>query len=739
MAELGLSVVIGAAAGGAFAALDKLRERFGRIGKPLDALESKNKALGATIQRQAGTLAPQALGRTARGYEEVGSAIDKVKAKQSSLLAKWVGPAAIGASIGKSIHSAINYEDTISDIGIAAELSDAQAEKLGAVAREAAQKTHQGRNEMLAAMKTLATGGLGERAGEFAEILGKTATSQRVDMAELSNVLVVLHETLGIETTDGIKEAFGRMAKGGKGLVDMGSIIKVMPDLAGALKQRGVTGQDAVGEVVAALEASRKSFGSTDKAVVAMNAWIKNMGTPAIIKAYADAGVDYEASMKAMASKGMNAYQASVELAQALLAKKGSQFADQWKKAEGDNNEEAQMALMEAFGLRDIFASPQAVSHMMAMRQNIDEYKKLKNSLGGAEAQGTIDADFARRSKTASAQFAQFKNTMGDLGVTIGSALLPSINSLMGSLVPVVSSFASWAEKNPELIANVIKLGVGLLAAQKGFSLFGGKGSVIVKDLGLLTRGFGIARTAVVFLSRALLMNPIGIAVTLIAGAAYLIYKNWEPIKKFFGGIWEKVKATFSGGIGSVCKAILNWSPIGLFYKAFASVLGWFGVDLPKNFTEFGANLIGGLVDGIKAKFTAAKDAIVGFGKSIKGWFTDTLGISSPSKVFAGFGDNIAQGAAIGIDRSGDLASRASGNMARDAAAAAAGRRLAGAAGRDASQGCGGVNVTFSPTITLTSGGAGVKEQVSEAIKLSLRELEQMMARVAARQARTAY
>ena len=77
-----------------------------------------------------------------------------------------------------------------------------------------------------------------------------------------------------------------------------------------------------------------------------------------------------------------------------------------------------------------------------------------------------------------------------------------------------------------------------------------------------------------------------------------------------------------------------------------------------------GADLINGLVNGVTSKLTAARDRIVSFGSSIKGWFADTLGIKSPSRVFMGFGDNIAQGAAIGIGRSAGLASKAAAGMA---------------------------------------------------------------------------
>lgn len=127
------------------------------------------------------------------------------------------------------------------------------------------------------------------------------------------------------------------------------------------------------------------------------------------------------------------------------------------------------------------------------------------------------------------------------------------------------------------------------------------------------------------------------------------IKSAWNGVSGWFTGLWGNVKAAFNGGIIGISKLIVNWSPLGLFYKAFAGVMSWFGIDMPKNFTDFGGNLISGLVNGIGNKLSAAKDTIVNFGNSISGWFKETLGIYSPSRVFMGFGDNIGQGAAIGL------------------------------------------------------------------------------------------
>ncbi|PRC90983.1 phage tail tape measure protein [Solimicrobium silvestre] len=48
---------------------------------------------------------------------------------------------------------------------------------------------------------------------------------------------------------------------------------------------------------------------------------------------------------------------------------------------------------------------------------------------------------------------------------------------------------------------------------------------------------------------------------------------------------------------------ILNWSPLGIVYKAIAGILRLFGVDMPEQFSEFGSNMIASFIKGIRAQF----------------------------------------------------------------------------------------------------------------------------------------
>ena len=233
--------------------------------------------------------------------------------------------------------------------------------------------------------------------------------------------------------------------------------------------------------------------------------------------------------------------------------------------------------------------------------------------------------------------------------------------------------------------------------------------------------GDGVGQ-AVLFIGRALLMNPIGLTITGIAVAGYLVYKHWGTIGPVLAKVWNTVKS------------------------AFTSAWAWIR-NLPSQFMRLGADVLNGLINGIKSRFNAVKDSIIAIGSSIKSTFTNALGIKSPSRVFMEFGGHIAAGAAIGITKGGAGVASASDRLARAAKSALRGGAMAAGlsagAGAFAAGGAGGsMNITFAPVIHVNGGaggGAGVQAQVQAAMQTSFAEFERMMRRYEQERSRKAF
>jgi len=263
-----------------------------------------------------------------------------------------------------------------------------------------------------------------------------------------------------------------------------------------------------------------------------------------------------------------------------------------------------------------------------------------------------------------------------DLGIQLQEQQNGPMRDIAQTLTGIVGGVKSWVAENPRLASNLVKTaaGVGLLMAgmggltlamasilgpfamvRYGMMLFG------IRGLGLTTTLMNLGKTAlplvgkgILFIGRALMMNPIGLAITAIAGGAYLIYRNWDKVGPYFLGLWSEIKTGFSGGLAGIAATIVNFSPAGLLYRAFAGALSYLGVDLPARFTDFGGMLMQGLANGIKNAAGRVKGAVVGAADSSIGWFKEKLGIHSPSRVFAELGGftmaGLAQGLAGGED-----------------------------------------------------------------------------------------
>ncbi|OXS23101.1 phage tail tape measure protein [Pseudomonas fluorescens] len=332
------------------------------------------------------------------------------------------------------------------------------------------------------------------------------------------------------------------------------------------------------------------------------------------------------------------------------------------------------------------------------MNKGLAGYKEVQQKLQTqADLRTRVNEQLSTLTNIMEAAEGSFTNAMAEFG----AAVAPELKDLINTLGEIANSVGTWARENPKLAGGLVKVVAAIAALafvfggfaltmasmlgpfavlRYGMTMFGLQGGGITKMLGrLMPTLTGLARNVFPMFAQGVRMlamtmggalvtalRTVGIAlwglaanpivliiaavVAALAAGAYLIYKNWDAVKNYFTNAWTEIKAGFDGGIGGIITTLVNFSPLGLVYQAFAGVLSYLGIELPSRFTEFGSMIVNGLVNGLMAGLGAVKDAISSIGDSSIGWFKEKLGIHSPSRVFAELGGFTMAGLTQGLE-----------------------------------------------------------------------------------------
>lgn len=877
--EVLVGLKIGATVAGSLsAAFGSAKSTVQQLGRATDGLTAKQKLIGTELSA---SLARGGTGveRLRHQYDQVGRAIDQLKIKQERLntsLARGaqlknergelrgqaletLGTAAVvGAPIAQSFRQAIDFQDRTRDIAITGDFDEGEEKRLGSVLRESALRWNQTQTEVANGAGVLIAGGISnaKELAAYAPVMAKAATATRASMENLGSVAIALNDNLGIGAA-GFERSMNILAYAGKrGQFELADMAKWLPQLTPQFAALGITGERAVAEIGASLQIARKGAGSNDEAANNFKNFLSKITAPDTLKAFSDAGIDLQDTMRGLISQGLTPMQAMMTTITKYTSTKGPAAAAGFQRVMAmKDDQERQIALdrlNEAYKLGELFRDQQVLSFVRPALANQEEQASIQKGGMDAADKGVQDLDWAKRMGSPKEQLKALTIGLTDLGISLGSVLLPALLDMTKAAIPLVRSFSAWTEENAGLVSGVIKVFAGVVALKLGFialkyganlgasalngmgttmALLSGKATLLNSALlsarlapfiagvtGVTTALPGLS-AAVVALSGVIAATPIGWIIGGLVALAVLglaIYKNWEPLKAwmigFFTGLRDGLKPigdafsaafapvapllaklgeyikpvitwfrellspvqvsgdelgratwagiefgravgavlselltpvrwllegisdipkAFDGGLAGVAALILNFSPMSLFYRVFSGVMSYFGIELPGKFTEFGSMIIDGLVNGIRNKAAAVKDAVVGLGSSIKSWFTGDLQIHSPSRVFLGYGANISEGAALGITSQSDLVRKAALGMASQSKVNMAPPNPADVS-RASMMGGGGmggkIEVTFAPQINVP-GGPGVMEQVNQGLQASYADFLRMMER----------
>ncbi|EEK8237811.1 phage tail tape measure protein [Salmonella enterica] len=800
-----LGVVIGAAVSGSFtSAMGTAQRTLGKLTDTTSRLKTRQDALSRASERY-GQIGSGIADRLRSSYDSVGDSLKRVEYQHTRLL-KWDakvntmllkrqqvmselrgivgGVTAAGALAVKATTTYAGEETLVRSTSQGARNYDrAEERQLLADTRTASRESSQSVIELLKATDDLVDAGWNRKeAAKLNDIIGKVATVYNMGTQDTAKVADVLTHNLGYDNDKGTRHAFNLLADSGNRVgFEFPDVAPAFGKLAESFEKRGITGDEAITEIMSSLGAARLTMRNKEDVVSGLQGWMDTSDGRRMEHRFDVMGVDYVRSRADYMKGGMSDFEASLRVTQRYLEEVGNgQFMSKFSALNGDAA--AQQQLIQSFGLGQIVSSPEQIKFINAMSKNWGAYENNKQTIKNQSDPNYLNMAYDQKADTLGVQGKQLKNELSILSSTFGEALAPVVRENIDLLKGWLTTATDWVKNNQTLVQHYARLAVtagkyflmvrggwlisklaynstlgwlfglvrgGLrgvativrltheyrtlgkststlfnltMKAGGGFKMLWGKmrglgplasrlatgagrlgralggtlmhgavkagGSLkklwgkmrglgpLVSRLatgagrlarvlgGGLLRGLMVAGRAILFIGRALMMNPIGLLITGIAIAAYLIYRYWEPISGWFKARWEEIKTAFSGGIGGVCELIINWSPLGLFYKAFAGVLSWFDIDLPKNFTDFGKNIIDGLTKGIKDKWKSVKDTFKDLTDGIKGFFTGEVRIQSPSRVFMGYGGYIVEGLQLGINNTAWKAEQAAKGLA---------------------------------------------------------------------------
>ncbi|WP_448980346.1 phage tail tape measure protein [Neisseria sicca] len=795
-----LGITIGASVGGAVAGIKSVKSSLDVLDKTVKGLAARQSLLGETLQNPL-RMSRKRVGELRREYDQLGQTIAKINRKRSlvadlqqqkqahydrrrAIKDEFWGAAGAVAGVAFPVKLAVEFESAMADVKKVVDFDTPKQFK--EMEQDILRLTRTIPMAGTELAKITASGGqLGvarKDLPKFTETIAKMsvafdmAADQAGDsMAKLANVYQIPIDQIGK-----LGDAVNHLSNSSP--AKAGDIINTLGRVGGVAKQFGLTEIQTT-----SLSNAFISLGKTPEiAGTAINGMLTKLMT-------ADKqGAKFQQALKNMGIESKDLKKA--------IKENGEQALMDFLKQVGKLPKENQMgALVDLFGLEYADDVAVLVGGLETYKKSIDELKKTSKD-GKPAFIGSMDKEFAARSATTANNWQIFKNSLTEIGITAGSVLLPALNQLMTTIRPIINSFADWASKNPEVVSALVHLAAGFAALKVGGLMFRFVGNELSgfmvsfrlakallgvdwlatvirfkSGIGALARIFGVVKTAATLLGsglmslgRFLLMSPIGIALALLGVAAYMLYKNWDgvvggakalwqdlsnfisgvvnSIASFFGTCWERIKAFFNSGIGNISAQIINWSPLGLFYQSFASVMSWFGVQLPSSFTQFGANIIQGLWNGLKSKIESVKTWFAQQAASLKQTFAGVMGIHSPSRVFRRFGGWMMEGLQIGLDKgasrpitsvantAGRLKSGFANHMGQMAARISSGR--AAFADARSSQSTGGMTINYNPTINAPGGNP---QQIEAALQIGLREFEAMFRRMMEDKERRAY
>lgn len=596
--------------------LQTLRQRMQAAGMGAEGLASHQRRLAADTAKATKKALEQEgqLAKIAARQKRISSAkagFSRATERGSNMQAAGVGVAAVGLAMGTPLvaaaKEAITFESAMADVRKVVDFkTPAEFEKMASDVAELSTRIPMAKEGLAAIMAQAGAAGIPR-----AELLKFTE-----DAAKMGVAFDMQADEAG-ETMAGWRKAFDI---GQSDVVALGNRINALTDQYGGHA-------DAVAAMVSRIGPLGRVAGAASGEIAALAQTMNSMTIEEEVGATGIKNLLLNLNKGEAATKSQQeAFKAlgldATQMAKAMQKDAGGAIVSVLEKLRALPKERQTAILTNLFGSESAAAIAPLVTGL--------DKVKAAFALVSDETKfgGSMYAEYANRAATTENALTLTANEAKATAGVFGATLLPEIRAAGAMFSRLASGARKFATEHP-VVAKALAITVGVLAL-----LTIGVGTM----MGVVGAALGVlAALKVAMAILGITMNlslwpilAIIAAIALLAGAAYLIVAKWGPIMAWFGGLWDKVKAIFSGAVA--------W--IGGFAAGFA---------------QLGRNIVEGLINGVLGRAMALKKTITDVAGNVSKWFKEKLGIHSPSRVFAGFGGYTMAGLALGL-RQGERA-----------------------------------------------------------------------------------
>ncbi len=572
-------------------ALHNLDNEIQKSGQDIQGLIAQQTKLGSSIEKLKGHYV--ALDRLMQKRQGI-------LAQRANLRGQMFDAVALGATFTAPIKAAIDFESAMADVRKVVNFDTPDGlQKLGETLKIMSREIPLSAAGLA---QIAASGGqLGIAAKDlssFTNTVAKMATAFDMSAEEAGDAMAKLANVYQIPITEMTKLGDAINYLSDNTAAKAKDMVPALNRIGGTARQFGLTAVQA-----SALAGAFISLGKApEKAGTAINAMLSKLQT---------AGKQGKKFQDALRQMGMSAKQLEKDIgqdAQGALVK----FLEAMEKMD---KQKRSGILFDLFGM-------EYQDDVALLVGSLNEYKKAVNMINDeTKFAGSMQREFANRANTTANNLQLLKNGLAEVGMNLGSVLLPPLNALVKVLRTATTQMAGFAEQHPiltKLIMGVTAALIGgkiaaialgyawtfiqggalalatawrallititlvkagfigvnsaslITAVRMGALAFGGALQALGSSfMALASRVFPAVITGFRALTVAMMSNPVGAIVGGIAIAATLVITNWESVKSFFMTIWEPIKP--------VWEAFGNW--LNSFWekikKPFKSVGGF--------------------------------------------------------------------------------------------------------------------------------------------------------------------